>query len=1007
MGEEMRKNKRSPVLFAKKSTLVATQVALALMGQLAHAQQQQPVQTAGRVERVEITGTRLPSITVEGPSPITTLNAQDIRMDGLTKTEDLLNNLPQVFVSQNSGMSNGTTGTANVNLRGLGPTRNLVLMNGRRLPAGSPQAGASSAATDLNQIPAPLIQRVELLTGGASAVYGSDAITGVVNFIMNDRFEGLQVDLYHSFYNHSQQNPNGIADIIAGRAATNPSQFVVPGDVGSDGTVNGISLMMGHNFADNKGNATVFFGYKKEAAVTWAARDFSACALNSGDVFTCGGSGTSFPGRFATNRGSAAPGTIFTIADAAGGVRLFNSSTDQYNFGPSNYFRRPSEQINFDTFAHLDINPKVRAYTELSAHDNRSDGQVAPGGIFASLRTIHFENPLLSTAEKNFIAAHNGGNPFAASGDTAVINIGRRNVEGGGRDNDFRHTSYRAVFGAKGDLDKAWSYDAFFSHGTVLYQQIARNFFSSTRINNALDVVAGPGGVPTCRSVVNGTDPNCVPYNIWALGGVNQAALNYLQTPGMQTGNTKLTQMSATAQADLGRYGLKMPTARDGLGFAFGVERRKERLTLETDTESATGDLSGSGGAAIGVQGSLDVDEWFTEMRLPLAQKMPLADLLSINGSYRRSNYSTGKNTETYGFGGEWAPVQNYRTRASYQHAVRHANLQELFQPQGNNLFAISGGGDPCGTNPITLRGPTATAGQCALSGVTAGQYGSFALVNPAGQYNFLQGGNPTLKPETANTVTVGLVMTPVRNFTASIDWWDIKIEDAIGNAPPSTLLQQCLSSGQFCSQIRRDAQGTLWQTDPGKIVATNLNLGSYHVNGIDIAASYTWRMGNLGGLGLNFIGSYLSQWEFEPLKGTGKFDCAGFYGPQCGAPNPTWKHKARASWATPWNLDLALTWRHIDAVKSESESTNALLAFQQDETDKVLGARDYFDVAAQWTISKTFTLRGGINNLLDKDPPIVSGGSADPSIFGNGNTFPGVYDTLGRLVFLNLTMKF
>src|SRR5438552_8383189 len=279
MGEEMRKNKQSPVVFAKKPAVVATQVALALMAQFAYAQQQ----VAERVERVEITGTRLPSLSVEGASPVTVLDAQEIRMDGLSKTEDLLLNMPQVNASQTSTQSNGTNGTANVNLRNLGPTRNLVLLNGRRLPAGTPRSGGSSAAADLNQIPAPLIQRVELLTGGASAVYGSDAITGVVNFIMNDRFEGLQIDLYHSFYNHQQHNPDNVQQAIRDRAnAVIPATvggvpqadagqltpaaafFTVPGDVGSDGAVNGVSFTMGRNFADNKGNATMFFGYKKE-----------------------------------------------------------------------------------------------------------------------------------------------------------------------------------------------------------------------------------------------------------------------------------------------------------------------------------------------------------------------------------------------------------------------------------------------------------------------------------------------------------------------------------------------------------------------------------------------------------------------------------------------------------------------------------------------------------------------------------------------------------------------
>jgi outer membrane receptor protein involved in Fe transport len=652
----------------------------------------------------------------------------------------------------------------------------------------------------------------------------------------------------------------------------------------------------------------------------------------------------------------------------------------------------------------------VRAYTELGFHDNKTDAQIAPSGIFLTPQTIFFENPLLSAAWRADIAARST-TPFAAVGNTATVVIGRRNIEGGGRDDNIRHSSYRAVLGAKGDLSKTWTYDTYFQTATVLYQSTYRNDFSNVRIGRALDVIANPtaGQPPVCRSAVPDAriggaivDPNCVPYNIWSLGGVTQGALDYLQTPGLQNGDTRMNVIGATVQADLGNYGLKMPTARDGLAFAFGVERRKETLSLQTDVAFETGDLAGQGGATRSVNGKLDADEWFAEARLPIAQRVPLADLLSINGSYRRSNYSTGKTTNTYGVGAEWAPVRNYRARASYQRAVRHANIQELFQPQGNNLFGMDN--DPCGPTM------TATAAQCARTGLPAALYGAAILDNPAGQFNFLQGGNPTLNPETANTWTAGLVLTPVRNFTASIDYWNIKIDDAVGNAPPSTILTNCLNSGLFCNQVQRDSRGTLWLFTNGRIVAINQNLGMYHTAGIDFAANYTWRMGNAGGFGVHFLGSYLEKWEFEPIKNTGKFDCQGFYGPQCGAPNPVWRHKARATWASPWNVDLALTWRHIDRVRHEGESTNVLLSGPVSpvaSTNKTLGARDYLDVAAQWNINKTFSLRGGINNLLDKDPPIVSNSSADPSIFGNGNTFPQVYDALGRLVFMNLTMKF
>src|SRR5438309_463377 len=272
------KNKRSPAVFAKKSSIVATELALALLAaQFAYAQQ-----APERVEKIEITGSRLPQLEVEGASPVTVLNAQDIRMDGLQKAEDLLNNLPQVTAAQGSYASNAASGTAQVNLRGLGPTRNLVLINGRRLPPGSPDTGPgpSNYAADLNQIPVPLVQRIENLTGGASAVYGSDAMSGVVNFIMNDRFEGLQLDLNYSGYNH-QQHSDSVAGLVRTKALTNPSQFQVPGDIDFDGRVRGFSLLMGGNFADNKGNATAYFGYRKEDPILQSSRDFSACALGA------------------------------------------------------------------------------------------------------------------------------------------------------------------------------------------------------------------------------------------------------------------------------------------------------------------------------------------------------------------------------------------------------------------------------------------------------------------------------------------------------------------------------------------------------------------------------------------------------------------------------------------------------------------------------------------------------------------------------------------------------
>jgi iron complex outermembrane receptor protein len=774
---------------------------------------------------------------------------------------------------------------------------------------------------------------------------------------------------------------------------------------------------MGSNFGGNKGNATVFFNYKQEAPVLQGSRDFSSCALNPGDTFSCGGSSTAGPGGSFWLNGNVA--TRYTVADAAGNQRLFTRA-DQFNFAPYNYYRRPSEQYTFSAFAHLDITPKIRTYSEFQFHDNHTVAQIAPSGIFVGnpdflgtgQNAIHFENPLLGSGPgswQSLIAANQpAGQPFAAPGDTANMLIGRRNVEGGNRQDDIRHSSYRGVLGIKGEISQNWNYDVFGQVGRVLYSGVYRNDFSKSRVLKAMDVITNPAtGLPACRSFVNGSDPNCVPYDIWRLGGVTQAAVNYLATPGLQNGYTSQTVVGGTASSDLGAYGLKLPTAKNGVGVVVGVEQRKERLVLETDTEFSTFDLAGQGGPTIGVGGSLDVSEIFGETRVPLIEGKPFADQLTVSASYRHSDYSTNKKTDTYGLGTEWAPVREYRFRGSYQHAVRHANVTELFQPQGNNLFGMNQ--DPCGSTPTG--GPTATAAQCARSGVTPAQYGSGTLFSPAGQYNFLQGGNTDLKPETANSVTLGLVATPTKNLSATVDWWVIKVDDVISNAPPSTLLTTCLNTGAACNLIQRDSLGTLWALPSGKIVALNENLGGYNTSGIDFGVNYGFPMGSSGSLGFSFLGTYLNKWEFEPIKGAGKFDCAGFFGPQCSqakGPLPTWRHKVRATWATPWDVQAAVTWRHINKIANEGTSSNPLLNDPSTPaTDTELGARDYFDIAGSWNVNKIFTLRAGINNIFDKDPPIVSSVLADPSIFGNGNTFPQMYDTLGRLVFISAIAKF
>jgi outer membrane receptor protein involved in Fe transport len=977
----MSRNTRSLTALTRKPSVVATSLALSLMTAPAWAQQPAAVE---KTEKIEVTGTRIPPPNLEGASPVTVIDAQAIKVDGVRSVENLLNNLPQVVADMGGNVSNGSTGTATVNLRGLGPNRTLVLVNGRRLPPGSPLLFAS----DLNQVPAPLIKRVEVLTGGAGAVYGSDAVAGVVNFIMNDKFEGAQFEINQSFYNHEQHDKTGVVDRIRARSTTNPSQFKVPDDKSSDGKIFDMSMLLGGNFGNGKGNATVFFNYKKEDALLQSERDFSACSIGNATTaagFNCGGSGTSFPGRFLVAVGNR------TVANAAGGTRAYVGANDQYNFGPLNFFQRPSERYGFNASANYDAMEHAKVYAEFSFHDDRTLAQIAPSGLFgfdaSGANAIRCDNPYLSADWRRDL----GCNGTTGTADALIF---RRNVEGGGRISDIRHTSFRNVIGVKGDFANYWNYDVFAQSAKVVYQQVFKNDFSIARTGLALDAVRDASGNIVCRSGAAG----CVPYNIWALGGVTPGALAYLSTPGFQKGFTEQKIQGGTLSVDLGNYGWKMPSAKNGVGFAFGVERRSDRLELDTDTAFTTGDLAGQGGPTISLGGAYTVKEIFAEVRAPLIEGGQFADLLSVNGSYRNSDYNTGQRTDSYGLGIEWAPVKEIRSRGSYQRAARAANVVELYQAQGLGLFDMNE--DPCGP------ARTATAAQCARTGVTAAQYGTAILDSPAGQYNQLVGGNPALKPETSDSYTFGIVFTPMRNFSATLDVFKIKVDKVIATAPAGTTLNQCLTTGaaSFCNLITRDRLGTLWALPTAQIVATNQNLGKFLTSGIDVGANYSHKLAGYGGLKIDFNGTYVKEFKQEPIPGLGEFNCVGLYGPNCGVPQPEWRHKLRGTWETPWNVDVALTWRHFGKVNFEGTDSNPILSSAVQPADRTFGERNYLDIAVSWSISKRFTLRGGINNLLDKDPPVSGQVGAG---FGNGNTFPVAYDALGRRVFLNLTASF
>ena len=937
-----------------------------------------------RLEEVVVTGSRIHIPNLTSASPIYHIDSEALSFQGNVRVEDTLRILPQVFSGQNANIANGATGTATLNLRNLGSKRTLVLINGRRLPAGSPLQGGIGA--DINQIPGSLIKSVEVLTGGSSATYGADAVAGVINFLMVDDFEGVKLDYQFSQYQHGNSNDKWQGIVRdAGYSAADGSMW--------DGDISNVSLVMGKNLG-RRGNVTVYGTYRNIAAVFHGDRDYSSCALVK-SVTKCGGSATTPPGTF-SDFGALPSRGLKGFDYKVEGDRFVPREGTEYNYAPTNYLQRPDQRWTAGLFAHYDVHDKVEAYAEFMFMDDRSVAQIAPSGAFFVTDTLNCDNPFLSAQQFEALCGAYG----LTKDDIQTVNIGRRNVEGGSRQNDLHHTSYRSVFGLRGDLSDRWRYELHYQYSKVRMKNTYLNDLSTTRIRRALDAVEHPGtGEAVCRSVLDGSDPSCVPWNIFREGGVTSDMVDYLRLPLSADGSTDQTVVSGYLTGHLGRYGITSPFAETSVDVVLGGEYRQENLTFNPDEAYRSGDGAGQGGATPPVSGKFDVTEFFFEAGIPLVEGAQFAEELGLDVGYRYSAYDYDLQTDTFGVRSGWNVNSGIKLRASFQRAIRGPNVRERFLPQGFNLFEMPA--DPCGgavTDGQTAAGRTLE--ECARSGVTAAQFGNIAH-SPAEQYNVLQGGNPDLVAEDADTYSFGLVWTPsfIEGFNFSVDFYSIRIRKGISSLNPQLIMNECLDGNAAqCAKVRRGQGGDLWLGSDvdrsGRIVSMLDNLAIEKVQGYDITALYDLGVGGWGRLNFSEILSITATWDQQELESAPIVDCAGKWGLTCGSPTPGVRNNLRVTWITPWGLRPSLMWRYVSGVE-------ALSAGGVD-----LGERHYIDLAAIWDFADYASLRIGINNLFDREPPIA-GQEAGPSISGNDVTFPGLYDVLGRYLFIGLTANF
>jgi outer membrane receptor protein involved in Fe transport len=991
----------------------------------------------GGEEAIVITGSLIRNPNLVSSSPVNVVGEEEIELQQANVAEELLRELPGATPSIGSAVNNGNGGSSFVDLRGLGPGRNIALVDGVRLVPSN-----LGGVFDLNNIPLALIQRVDVLTGGASTTYGADAVSGVVNFITRQDFAGVDINL--------------------------SEQITEQGD----GNVFRADVTIGANFDDGRGNAVLSVGYQEADAVYQGARDISIVQFDS---FTGagGGSGTSVPSTFSgvningVDSVTQNCGTGFPVACNAvqgnrqvNGAGGFNTPAVPFNFNPYNVFQTPFQRFNIYGAARYEISDAIELYTRGVFSKNTVNTLIAPSGAFGLGVAIPLNNPLLPASLRNGFcrfdtntgvgytprfsqavcdAAATATGPTDPNYREVNVNISRRAVEVGPRNSEFTTNFFDYRVGARGGITDSINWDVFASYGESEVLQVIKGFTLNSRVQQSLRTT-GSGATLACRDTSNG----CTPINWFGpLGSITPGQVDFLQENSTVRVSVSLAQARAVINGD---FGWTLPWAGDAVSFAVGAEFREYAAQQASDALAQSGDLGGSGGPAPGIDGGFNVYEAFGELIIPIAQDRPFFDELTLEGGARYSSYSVDApnspsySTWTWKVGGTWAPVDGLRFRGNYSRSVRAPSIFELFNPVSTGLTNLAN--DPCANiqdNGLPVPGRPAPSGEllaiCLAQGAPAGVIGSIPQPT-AGQANSTGGGSLDLEPETSTSWTVGAVFQPsfVPGLSLSVDYYSIRIKDAITAPTPADSIFACFgptpltpaagsSLTEACRIIRRNPNtGSLAgdpTTTPG-LFATLTNQGRLSTSGVDFTANYRRNLEILGGVGLdmNFVLSWVESFKFQAVAGeTIDRQCAGLYSPNCsfngiaanGSILPKWQWTMRTT-LTFGDIDVSLLWRHIDRVEYEFADTapafrGTVPGFGDVDFNRI-PAYDYFDLTTRFAINDNLSLVFSVQNLFDKAPPLV-GNTIGTTSFNSGNTYPSTYDALGRRFVASARIRF
>jgi outer membrane receptor protein involved in Fe transport len=1000
----------------KRRALLLGSAATALAGSLlsvsALAQTQQNSDVA-EIEQIVVTGSRIARTDLTSSSPVAVVSAEEFRISGTVNVEQLLNTMPQLIPATTAFSNNPGNGAATLDLRGLGTTRTMILVNNRRY-----MFFDANQITDVNTIPSALIESTEVVTGGASAVYGSDAVAGVVNFKLKQNFQGIEL--------------SGQYDITSRGDADRAN----------------IDLTMGGNFADGRGNVVLFMNYFDRDPVFQDARNFSTNALiddedaNGNPALVPGGSASVPNGRFTgPNAGDVnqalRPGLITALNNAnlgsLGGLGFlpdnsgrnatpFNNPGDLFNYAPDNFLQLPQERWLIGTMASFDINDKIEAYAEGTFANNRVDSELAPTPITGNF-LFNVNNPFLSPAMQEVLRQNDLAegtitgtvrddvtgaliNPgtltlagTAGDGQT-TLGIGRRLEEVGPRQNLDERNSWRVVTGVRGDLGdfsdtmfKNMSYDAYYMFSRTLNTQRQFGNVSRSRFQQAL--LTNEDGT-ACADPSSG----CVPINIFG-PNITPEAAGFVRINATNVEESQLQVASGVISGDI----IDLPAGT--MGAAFGFEWRSVSARFSPDFALSSGDVVGFN-AGQPTQGGYDVWELFGEVRVPVVADLPFAKRVELNGAFRYSDYDLDNvgGVWTYAGGVDWRVTDDVMFRGQFQRAVRAPNVQELF---GGQAQGFPGAIDPCSSR-FTGERTQALRDICVASGVPAGSV--FGAIQPNSQIQGLFGGNPDLREEESDTFTIGAVITPraIPGLSITIDYYNIEIDDAISvlGGSLNNLLDLCFNVSQnindpLCQAVNRGPDGVI--QEPNFVEVLNANIGKIETDGIDVQIAYSMDLGRgllseTSSLDFAFAGTWLNSFDVTPVATIpDRIDrCAGTFGNTCGEPLPEFKTTSRVTYRTG-PLNVSMRWRWIDSTRDDQLLNPNASA--EDLAAPKLASQHYFDLSSTYDVMQNLQIYGGVDNIFDNKPPLV-GDSAEQA-----NTFPGTFDVLGTRFFMGATVRF